>query len=101
VKDQSGLGLRLTISLKEENDLRISEDAGHFLCDFIYYSSLSELWKQQRPRKTLFLHVPADASPSSIERGRDLTLNLIRSIVESEIITKNKPLGSKVGDEEL
>ncbi|CAF3442667.1 unnamed protein product [Fusarium graminearum] len=85
----------------EYDDVRISEDAGHYLCDFIYYSSLSELWKQKRPRKTVFLHVPADASPSSIERGRDLTLNLIRSIVESEIIAKNKPLESKVGDEEL
>ncbi|RGP61972.1 pyroglutamyl-peptidase 1 [Fusarium sporotrichioides] len=85
----------------EHDDLRISEDAGHFLCDFIYYSSLSELCKQQRPRKTVFLHVPADASLSSIERGRDLTLNLIRSIVESEIIAMNKPLESKVGDEEL
>ncbi|KAG8666057.1 hypothetical protein FPOAC2_11149 [Fusarium poae] len=85
----------------EYDDLRISEDAGHYLCDFIYYSSLSELWKHQRPRKTVFLHVPADASPSSVERGRDLTLNLIRSIVESEMIAKNKPLESKVGDGEL
>jgi pyroglutamyl-peptidase len=94
-------GLLLTILPKEYDDLRISEDAGHYLCDFIYYSSLSELWKHQRPRKTVFLHVPADASPSSVERGRDLTLNLIRSIVESEMIAKNKPLESKVGDGEL
>ncbi|KAH7188653.1 uncharacterized protein B0J16DRAFT_98749 [Fusarium flagelliforme] len=85
----------------EEDDVRISEDAGHYLCDFIYYSSLSELWKQQRPRKALFLHVPADASPDNIERGRDLTLNLIRSIVESEILAKNKPLESRTEDGEL
>ncbi|KAL4726023.1 hypothetical protein ACLX1H_006699 [Fusarium chlamydosporum] len=85
----------------EEADLRISEDAGNFLCDFIYYSSLSELWKQQRPRKALFLHVPADASPSSVERGRDLTLNLIRSIVESEIAAKIKPLESHPENEAL
>ncbi|KAI6772284.1 hypothetical protein HG530_003242 [Fusarium avenaceum] len=65
-------------------DLRISEDAGHYLCDFIYYSSLSELWKLQRPRKALFLHVPADATPESVEKGKDLTLNLIRSIVENK-----------------
>lgn len=88
-------------TLKEEADLRISEDAGNFLCDFIYYSSLSELWKQQRPRKALFLHVPADASPSSVERGRDLTLNLIRSIVESEIAAKIKPLESHPENEAL
>ncbi|KAF5266847.1 hypothetical protein FOXYS1_2292 [Fusarium oxysporum] len=77
-----------------EADLRISEDAGHFMCDFIYYSSLSELWKLQRPRKALFLHVPADASPTSIAKGRELTLNLIRSVVESEMIDKNKLLAT-------
>ncbi|KIL84180.1 pyroglutamyl-peptidase 1 [Fusarium avenaceum] len=82
-------------------DLRISEDAGHYLCDFIYYSSLSELWKLQRPRKALFLHVPADATPESVEKGKDLTLNLIRSIVESEIVAKNKPQGGQTGDGEL
>lgn len=85
----------------KDADLRISEDAGHFLCDFIYYSSLSELWKLQRPRKALFLHVPADATPTSVEKGRDLTLNLIRSIVESEIVAKNKPQGGQTGDGEL
>ncbi|KAM0274123.1 hypothetical protein ACHAPA_001074 [Fusarium lateritium] len=67
-----------------DTDLRISEDAGNYLCDFIYYSSLSELWKQQRPRKAIFLHVPADATPTSVGKGRDLTLNLIRSIVENK-----------------
>jgi pyrrolidone-carboxylate peptidase len=71
------------------------------MCDFIYYSSLSELWKLQRPRKTLFLHVPADASPTSVAKGRELTLNLIRSVVESEMIVKNKLLASKNAGEEL
>lgn len=70
---------------QEGMDLRISEDAGRYLCDFIYYSSLAELWKLQRPRKVVFLHVPADASHQSIEKGRELTVNLIRSIVESEM----------------
>ncbi|KAI1036850.1 hypothetical protein LB503_002905 [Fusarium chuoi] len=78
-----------------EADLRISEDAGHFMCDFIYYSSLSELWKLQRPRNALFLHVPADASPTSVAKGRELTLNLIRSVVESDTLDKNKLLVKK------
>ncbi|KAF5684368.1 pyroglutamyl peptidase type I [Fusarium circinatum] len=81
-----------------EADLRISEDAGHFMCDFIYYSSLSELWKLQRPRKALFLHVPADASPTSVAKGRELTLNLIRSVVESEMIAKNQLLVTKTAE---
>lgn len=36
----------------------------------------------------LFLHVPADANDVTIPRGRDYTLNLIRSVVESEVAGK-------------
>ncbi|KAJ4268223.1 hypothetical protein NW762_002285 [Fusarium torreyae] len=84
-----------------DTDLRISEDAGRFMCDFIYYSSLSELWKLQRPRKALFLHVPADASARSVELGRELTLNLIRAVVESETMVKNKLHEKEGSGEEL
>ncbi|KAK4229061.1 putative pyroglutamyl peptidase [Podospora fimiseda] len=66
-------------------DLRISEDAGHFLCDFIYFSSLSLLWKGGKERKCLFLHVPSDTSEGAVERGRELLLQLVRGIVESEV----------------
>ncbi|KAI0453669.1 hypothetical protein F5B21DRAFT_278313 [Xylaria acuta] len=66
-------------------DLRISEDAGHYLCDFIYYSSLAHLWKQQRPRKVVFFHVPLHSDAESLKRGVELVLTLIRSIVESEL----------------
>lgn len=70
---------------QKDADLRISEDAGHYLCDFIYYSSLAHLWKQQRSRKLTFLHVPADASERSVELGRELAVNLIRAVVDSEV----------------
>lgn len=69
-------------------DLRISEDAGRYLCDFIYYSSLSTLLKEQRPRKVVFLHVPCDASDKNVAQGRELAVNLIRSIAESETARK-------------
>lgn len=71
-------------------DLRLSDDAGRYLCDFIYYSSLAHLWKQQRPRKVLFLHVPSDASEKTVAQGRDLAVNLIRSIVESDVAGEEK-----------
>ncbi|KAI1767660.1 peptidase [Hypoxylon sp. FL1150] len=64
--------------------LRISEDPGHYLCDFIYFSSLAHLYKQQRPRKVVFFHVPLHPDRESIDRGRELVLQLIRSIVEVE-----------------
>ncbi|KYK58182.1 pyroglutamyl peptidase type I [Drechmeria coniospora] len=72
----------------EDMDLRISEDAGRYLCDFIYYSSLSTLSRQKRPRKVVFFHVPCEASEKDISQGRELALNLIRSIVESEVMEK-------------
>ncbi|KAI1075083.1 peptidase [Whalleya microplaca] len=63
--------------------LQISEDAGRYLCDFIYFSSLAHLWKQQRPRKVVFLHVPLHPDEESLARGKELVLQLIRSIVET------------------
>ncbi|KAK4132272.1 peptidase C15, pyroglutamyl peptidase I-like protein [Trichocladium antarcticum] len=66
-------------------DLRISEDAGHYLCDFIYFSSLAHLYKAGAKRKVLFLHVPSDASQHSIALGRELLLQLVRSVVASEM----------------
>lgn len=78
-------------------DLRISEDAGRYMCDFIYYSSLAHLHKQQRPRKVVFLHVPADASHKTVAQGKELLVNLIRSIVETEI--ERRMGGKGNGDE--
>ncbi len=72
-------------------DLRISDDPGRYLCDFIYYSSLAECRKQQRAGKVVFLHVPADASDRAVEQGREIAENLIRSIAESEVSAKSKP----------
>jgi pyrrolidone-carboxylate peptidase len=71
-------------------DLRISEDAGHYLCDFIYFSSLAHLYKAGERRRVLFLHVPSDASEHSIATGRELLLQLVRSVVESELATREK-----------
>lgn len=69
---------------QKDMDLRISEDAGRYLCDFIYYSTLSTLLKQQRPRKAVFFHVPCDASERHVAQGLELAVNLIRAIAESE-----------------
>ena len=48
-------------------------DAGHYLCDFIYYCSLAEAQRNGKPfekdksTKVLFLHCPPVDQPCSTE----------------------------------
>lgn len=65
-------------------DVRVSEDAGRYLCDFIYYSSLAHLYRKEDHRRVVFLHVPVDVTPEAIRKGVDLTVQLIRAVLESE-----------------
>lgn len=64
-------------------DVRVSEDAGRYLCDFIYFSSLAHLTKKEEARRVVFLHVPVAADDAAIENGIEITLELIRAIVQS------------------
>ncbi|MBW0499503.1 hypothetical protein O181_039218 [Austropuccinia psidii MF-1] len=70
---------------KLESDVKIrsSNDAGHYLCEYIYYGSLfhfSSVLKKSRLPVT-FLHVPASVEARAIERGRRILLEVIGSIV--------------------
>ncbi|KAJ5286668.1 hypothetical protein N7478_002354 [Penicillium angulare] len=62
-------------------DIRISHDAGHYLCDFIFYTSLALAMQQGQDRNVLFLHVPGAAEDVDIKRGREITLALIKTMV--------------------
>ena len=76
--------------------LKMSTDAGHFLCDFIYFSSLAYLYKRNEQRRVVFLHVPSDGSEEALERGREVVVKLIRSLVESELEREKKDFGGAV-----
>jgi len=84
---------RWRISLPN-HDLRISNDAGRYLCDFIYYSSLAELTKRDEKRRVLFLHVPLEADKEAISNGVQVTCELIRGIVASGRLKGLGELGS-------
>jgi len=45
----------------------VSEDAGHYLCDFICYCSLAQAERQGRGIPTLFVHCPPVGKPLSSE----------------------------------
>jgi len=65
-----------------------SGDAGNYLCDFIYYSSLSHFWRKNGgdngKRPVVFLHVPPQSDEGVLQKGREVTKALIRAIVASE-----------------
>lgn len=79
-------------------DVRVSEDAGRYLCDFIYYSSLAELTKKGEEKRALFFHVPVDVSEKAVRTGVEATLELIRAVVQSgrvgKIIRKDPSIAS-------
>ncbi|KAJ5670049.1 uncharacterized protein N7477_005412 [Penicillium maclennaniae] len=64
-----------------ETDLRISEDPGHYLCDFIFYTSLSLALMEGQDRNVVFLHVPAASQDADIDLGRNIAMALIKTLV--------------------
>ncbi|KAL8771895.1 MAG: hypothetical protein Q9209_002833 [Squamulea sp. 1 TL-2023] len=66
-------------------DVRPSSDAGRYLCDFIYYTSLVEYWRKD-PKgmaPVMFLHVPGGTKDFDVEMGRKVALGLIGAMVGS------------------
>lgn len=71
-------------------DCRPSNDAGNYLCDYLYFNSLA--WYGRRSgcmddgaaadRPVLFLHVPAEADEQTLAKGNIVTLALIEAMVE-------------------
>lgn len=65
------------------SDLRVSETAGNWICDFTFFTSLALLEGRKEERRVLFLHVPGDADAVSIDTGVEVALGLIRAMVLS------------------
>ncbi|ESZ98657.1 hypothetical protein SBOR_0895 [Sclerotinia borealis F-4128] len=87
---RSSISTRPSLSTDiQEVDTRISEDAGNYLCDFIYYTSLAHRYKQQQPNKAMFLHVPLETDHDSIQKGVKITTELIRAMVECDLKAKD------------
>ncbi len=83
-----GLQVETCANEWQTTDVRISEDAGRYLCDFIYYSSLAHLTKKEEERRVVFLHVPVDSNAAAITTGVEVTVELIRAIVQSGRLKK-------------
>jgi pyroglutamyl-peptidase len=66
-------------------DVRLSTDAGNFLCGFIYYNSLAHYFSiKNDERPVAFMHVPdLSYSEDKTREGREVAIALIKALVES------------------
>jgi hypothetical protein len=67
-------------------DVRLSPDAGNFLCGFIYYNSLAHYFSiKEDERPVAFLHVPdLIYSEDKLREGWEVAVALIKALVESK-----------------
>lgn len=78
-------------NLAYETDCRRSDDAGSYVCDYIYFNSLAWFGRQNgrlegggpSARPVLFLHVPPESDERAIAKGREVAVALIDAIVET------------------
>lgn len=62
-------------------DLQISYDAGRYLCEFIFYTTMSQLMSEGRDRNVAFLHVPELCDDGAVEVGKEVAVALINTLV--------------------
>lgn len=83
--------------LKVKADLRVSNDAGRYLCEYIYWCSLAHREvSRQGAGKVLFLHVPGSAEEKDVAQGVDVVVALCKAIVH-EMMDKGE-VGRDAGD---
>ncbi|KAI9145728.1 hypothetical protein BKA69DRAFT_459343 [Paraphysoderma sedebokerense] len=63
-----------------------SEDAGRYLCDFTYYSSLYHCSRHRSKNSTLFLHVPPVGQPYSQEQIDKIVADVVKYICERFVL---------------
>lgn len=91
---------------REVVEIRPSDDVGCFLCGFIYYTTLAWWWAREKEgeggpveRPVLFLHVPACPEEGDVERGRDITVELIKAMVGAWVAQKERAEAVKAAEE--
>ncbi|XP_037083327.1 pyroglutamyl-peptidase 1-like [Pollicipes pollicipes] len=66
-------------------DASVSDDAGHYLCDFIYFTSLS-----QDPGRAVFVHVPPLGMPYTANQMADGLAEAIRDLY-GQVLEMDRP----------
>jgi pyroglutamyl-peptidase len=66
---------------------KVSNHAGAFVCNHVYYCALSAIARHRLPTQALFLHVPMTGSAWTVDRLADGTRLLIAALAE-QLITQ-------------
>lgn len=77
-----------------ESDVRLSQDAGRYLCEFIFYTSMALALQKGQDRNVVFFHVPALCEDEDVALGREVTIALIKALVSSWIDQNSVPVGA-------
>ena len=88
--------IQLLLECPQDVDLRKSEEAGGYLCEYIYYNSLAWYTRRDRAqaadhacdRPVLFLHVPAGEDAPDVQLSCKVTSALLQAIAQSWSISK-------------
>ncbi|KAF1979034.1 peptidase C15, pyroglutamyl peptidase I-like protein [Bimuria novae-zelandiae CBS 107.79] len=67
----------------DDDEVRLSDNVGTYLCAFIYYTSMVEMGKERGQRDTAFMHVPLLLGEEEVQFGVEVTVELIQSLVSS------------------
>lgn len=76
-------------------DCRPSNDAGRYLCEYIYFNSLAYFGRRskcftgedpQMSRPVLFLHVPAESDERTLAKGKTAAIALLRAMADSFVV---------------
>jgi pyrrolidone-carboxylate peptidase len=72
----------------------VSNDAGRYLCEFIYFRSMEESVKSGIP--VLFCHVPFEGQPFSMKEMTEVILRLVGVMVDMTEMdaTRNKGINN-------
>lgn len=69
--------------MEQEVPTKTSTDAGLLYCEFIFYSSLATLYKQNEPARAMFLHhAGKKLERQDIETGAKVAVSAICSMID-------------------
>jgi len=81
--DCENVAARWKNSVGKLADVRAVDDVGNYVCGFVYYLTLEHFWKRgDGDKKVVFFHVPWLKGEKELDRGKKVTMDLVRAVAE-------------------